>query len=202
MSETKEPVNPETTDPVATNAARIAIEQTDKPKPKYPWLNGLMITIIAVIILFGTAGAVLGTINTFQVQKNNHELATQNDKIARQQKVVRQQQICVTSVLQALTEEQNARVHIAADDRTALQILVSEIASATTPEQVDAALDEFQHRSHVNDLRRAKFPTPTFDTNVCHIVNKGDPGAKHTHMPSTSPTPTKHTKSSHPKKGN
>lgn len=149
---TKEREKMISSDPIAEEAGRYAIEVTD-PKAGSSWASKFVIISIVLLVLVGSVGAVLGTINTVRVTQQTNEIELQ--------------QACQKSLLKSITIEQEARTKIAADDRKALNDLVANIATAKSSVQVELALDKFKQETKDNERRRAQYPVPTFDENTC-----------------------------------
>lgn len=141
-------------DPVAVRAREFAVKVTD-PKPKNSWWSRLLVILAIILILAGTTGAVLGGINTAQ---NSTQTQT-----------LQQQQACIKDLLRVITQEQQARAQIAADDRNTIRNLVFEVSKAKNQHQVDKAFAEFRHQSHLNDLARERHPLPVVNKNVCDV---------------------------------
>ncbi len=146
-------------DPAAINAAKYAIEVTEKNrKPAHPLANKVAVIVIALIILIGTFGAVIGTLNTVQLRNQNDTL--------------KQEQQCQTVLLDTITREQKARAAIAADDREAQADYAESNALATSRQERLQALEVLKKQLAINEKRRSQFPVPTFDKTACKVVSE------------------------------
>lgn len=161
-------------DPVATKAAQYAVEVTDHDEPHPIW-NKFVIIAVIFLVIAGTFGAIIGTINTVSLQTQNSEL--------------KKQQVCNTQLLKVITTEQQARANIAADDRKAIKDLVASVSRAKTPQDVQRAFTTFNQESVANDKRRALFPVPNVDENVCAIKPGSD--ITSSNSPTATVTPSK-----------
>lgn len=139
-------------DPVAVRAQNYAVEVTN-PDERHPWLSRIVILLAIFLVVAGTFGAVVGTINTIELRHQNSELRTQ--------------QVCQAQLLKSLTLEQQARTDISADDRNAVSTLIASVSRARSEKAVQAAFKTYNAEAKENDIKRAKYPIPTFNDNVC-----------------------------------
>jgi len=197
-------------DPVAVRAREDAVAVTDNQEA-HPWLNRFLIVFAILILIVGTFGAVVSTINSIQLKHQTEQLQAQNAELHRQQ-------VCIIKLIRVSAKEQKARSHIATDDRQAIRDLVHNVSHAKSPEDVQKAFHLYNVENARNDARRAQNPIPTFDLNVCDLsstniipsrtptptstdVPSGTPTAHnslHNHKPGHSPSPTSSNGATHP----
>lgn len=148
-------------DPIIEKAAKDALETVpEKPVQKHPLATKFIMVAAIVALVFGTLGAVLGALNTLQVNHQNKVVTHQNAELRAQQK-------CLISVVKVLTREQAQRANVAADDRNAVTALVHNIEIAKTHEDVRKAFVLYNKQVKQNNKRRAQHPIPVINSNLC-----------------------------------
>lgn len=137
-------------DPVTEGAVAAAMAATAPTRKSLGERSATFVLIFIGLLL--SSLIVLGVFNAISAN-------SANNKVAEQQRELAKQNSCLTSLVHNFLVDQQSRAIIAADDRNAVRDLIRDITQAKTLPQKIRAIDNFNARSKINDVRRSQLPT-------------------------------------------